>query len=298
MRLAIAAALMHVAVPAIGQELEPRAYSVSPLGTNFAVIAVARSSGSISFDPAVPIEGATATLETAALGYTRAIGFAGRSANIGVLVPYVLGTLEAKVGGSFQEVRRSGLADPSFRLAVNLHGAPAMNQAQFRDYRQKTNIGVSVAVVAPLGQYDPARLLNIGLNRWAFRPEIGISQRLGKWYVDLYAGAWLFTANHNFRGVVRRQDPAAVSQLHVIYTVTPRVWAAFDASLYDGGRTTVGSVRRADVRRNSRMGGTLSIRVRPQQSIKFTGSTGVVTSIGASFVSIGVAYQYQWGGGI
>ena len=81
-----------------------------------------------------------------------------------------------------------------------------MNAAEFKDYKQKTNIGASVVVLAPLGQYDPARLLNIGTNRWSVKPEIGISERFGRWYLDLYAGTWIFTANDSFRLGVRRQD--------------------------------------------------------------------------------------------
>ena len=122
------------------------------------------------------------------LRYVRTTGIAGRSTSVGLVVPYVWGSVQGLVYGSFQPALRSGLANPAFRFAINLHGAPAMNAAEFRDYKQETNIGASVLVTAPLGQYDPTRLLNIGTNRWAVKPEIGISQRFGRWYLDLYAG--------------------------------------------------------------------------------------------------------------
>ena len=155
-----------------------------------------------------------------------------------------------------------------------------------------------MVVIAPLGQYDPARLLNIGTNRWAVKPEIGISQRFRRWYLDLYAGTWIFTANHSFPSGVRRQDPIGVAQSNLTCVITSRVWASFNANLYTGGRTSVGGVDRADYLHNSRMGGTLAIRVTRHQSIKFNGSNGLVTNIGAAFVSIGAAYQYMWGGGM
>jgi hypothetical protein len=173
-----------------------------------------------------------------------------------------------------------------------------MNAAEFKDYKQKTNIGVSVVVIAPLGQYDPSRLLNIGTNRWWVKPEIGISQRFGRWYLDLYAGTWILTANHNFPLGVRRQERIGIAQSNVTCVFSSRVWASFNANLYTGGRTSVAGVDHADYLHNSRMGGTLSIRVTRHQSIKFNGSNGVVTNIGAAFVSIGVAYQYMWGGGM
>ena len=54
----------------------------------------------------------------------------------------------------------------------------------------------------------------------------------------------------------------------------------------------------ADLQRNSRLGATISIPVTKRQSLKFSGSSGAVTNIGADFISIGVAYQYLWGGGL
>jgi len=108
----------------------------------------------------------------------------------------------------------------------------------------------------------------------------------------------MFTANHSFPSGIRRQDPIGIAQSNVTCIITPRVWASFNANLYDGGRTSVTGVNRADYLHNSRMGGTLAIRLTRHHSIKFNGSSGVVTNIGAAFVSIGVAYQCMWGGGM
>jgi hypothetical protein len=258
-----------------------------------------RTTGDVSFDPTLPIEDATATLHTTVLGYVRATGVVGRSASVGVLIPYLWGSNQGSVYGFFQQkAHRSGLADPAFRFAINLHGARAMSAAEFKDYKQRTNIGASAVVVVPLGQYDPARLLNIGTNRWAVKPEIGVSQRAGRWYLDLYAGTWLFTANREFAIGVRRQDPIGIAQANLTCTITSRVWASFSTNLYTGGRTSVAGLDRADYLHNSRMGGTLSIRLTRHQSVKFHGSRGVVTNIGAAFVSIGGAYQYMWGSGL
>lgn len=297
-RLGIAVAALLVSLTVRAQDLEPRAYSVSPKATNFLLLSFTRSSGDVSLDPTLPIEDGSATVHFASIGYARSIAFAGRSASVAVLVPYIWGPIQGLVNGVFQQTRRSGLADPGFRFAVNLHGAPAMNLEQFRDYHQSTNIGASLVVVAPLGQYDPARLLNIGSNRWAAKPEVGISRRLGRWYLDFYLGGWFFAANTKFAAGTRRQDPIGSGQIHVSYNVTRRIWASYDANYYTGGRTSVNGVRKLDLQRNSRMGGTLSIPVTRHQSVKLTGSTGARTTVGAAFNSIGVSYQYMWGRGL
>jgi outer membrane putative beta-barrel porin/alpha-amylase len=283
-----------VARPAAGQELEPRAYSVSPSGTNFIVISYGRSFGDLAFDPALPIEDASATINAVSAGYFRSINFLGRSANVTLVTPYSWGTLEGTIAGEFQSVRRSGLRDPLVRFAVNLYGAPSMGPKEFATYRPRTIVGASLAIVAPFGQYDPAKLINLGANRWAFKPEIGVSRVIGRVSLDFYGGVWLFTDNNNFRGRTREQALIGSGQFHLSYTVKPRMWVAFDANLYAGGRTRVNGVPGSDLQRNSRLGGTFSLPLGRQQSVKVSYSRGAITTVGADFQAIGVAYQYLW----
>jgi len=280
------------------QELEPRAYSVSPAGVNFVVFGFARSAGSLNFDPSLPVEDASAVLYGSFSAYARALDFFGRSANVAVTLPYLWGNLEGKVNGNAEQAHRSGLSNSAVRFAVNLYGAPAMDLRKFARFREKTIIGASIAVVVPTGQYDSARFVNIGTNRWAAKPEIGLSQRFGRWDFDLYMGIWVFSANDNYRGMIRKQDPIASTQTHISYTLRPRLWIAFDANFYAGGRTSVDGIPGNDLQRNSRLGGTISIPIMKRQSLKVSGSSGAVTSIGADFISIGVAYQYLWGAGL
>jgi hypothetical protein len=295
----VVAIVIAVSVPASqAQELEPRAYSVSPRGLNFAVFGFSRSSGDISFDPSLPIDDANATLHTTSFAYVRSINFLGRSANAGLYVPYLWGTVEGSINGSVQSARRSGLADPGFRFAVNLHGAPAMDREQFAHYRQTTNVGASLIVSVPLGQYDSSRAINISSHRWGVRPEAGVSQRLGQWYLDFYLGVWIFTPNHDYQGQTRRQDPIGSAQVHLSYNFTRRLWAALDTNFYTGGRTSIDGIARADLQRNSRVGGTLSAPIGQHHSMKFSVARGAVTNIGADFLSVGIAYQYLWGGGL
>ena len=280
------------------QQLEPRAYSVSPVGTNIVVLGYGRSTGDIAFDPSLPITDASATINGAFAGYFRSVNFFGRSANVSVALPYIWGNLQGSVAGQFQQVRRSGLGDPSVRFAVNLHGAPAMDLKKFSAYRQKTVVGASVVVVAPLGQYDPARAINLSGNRWAFKPEIGISRTVRRLNLDFYLGAWLFTANNNFQGRTRTQSPIASSQFHLSYNVKPKLWVAFDTTFYAGGRTKIDGVRGDNLQRNSRIGGTLSLKLDRRQSLKFAYSRGAFTTVGADFQAVSVAYQYLWGRGL
>jgi len=66
---------------------------------------------------------------------------------------------------------------------------------EFARWKQKTLLGVSLRVIAPTGQYSGTKLINWGINRWAFKPELGYSRRLGNWLLDGYGGVWLYTEN-------------------------------------------------------------------------------------------------------
>jgi hypothetical protein len=291
--------VVGVTGPLNAQELEPRAYSVSPVGINIVLLSYSYPSGDVEFAPSAQIEDVKVKLNVLTLGYFRSLDFFGRSANIGAVVPYADGTVEGTFFGNFQTVHRSGQRDPVIRFAVNLYGAPAMDRTQFSKYRQKSNLGASLTVVAPLGQYDGNSLINLGSNRWAFKPEIGFSQGIKeRWILELDAGAWLFTANHNFLGATRTQTPIASIQLHAVYTVRPRLWFSLDGNLYDGGRTTVKTKDNFDLRRGSRIGLTAAGPIARRQSLKFAYSRWVYATIGAKFNVFTVTYQFTWGGGL
>jgi hypothetical protein len=290
--------LVGVARPLHGQELEPRAYSVSPVGLNFALASYSYPSGDVELDPSAQIDDVNVHLQVLTLGYFRSLDFFGRSANVGVVVPYVNGTVEGTFFGNFRTFHRSGLRDPAMRFSVNLYGAPAMDLKQFSRYRQKSNLGASITVVAPLGQYDGNTLINLGSNRWAFKPEIGFSRGIHeKWTLEFDAGAWLYTANHDFLGTTRTEAPIVTSQLHAVYTVRPRWWFSLDGNFYVGGRTTVGTTQNVDLRRGSRVGLTAAVPIARRQALKFAYARWVYATVGAKFNAFTVAYQFTWGGG-
>jgi len=288
--------VLAAAFPATAQELEPRAYSPSPVDFNILVLGGTFNTGDITFSPALPVEDASADIELYAFGYVRTLGVAGRFASLSVTVPYLQGDLQGLLVGEFTEVRRSGFGDPRLRFSLNLSGTPALTAREFAAHEHRTNLGASLVVGLPLGQYDQAKIINIGANRWAFKPELGVTHRLGDWSLEGYAGVRFFTDNNDFAGEgTRTQDPLGITQIHAVYTFRPRLWAAFNANFFTGGRTTVNSARNADLQHNSRVGLTLSFPVAQKQSLKVAYSRGAFTNIGADFHTYALAYQWVWG---
>ena len=284
-----------IASPLFGQEMEPGAYSRAPIGTNFVLIGYAYQTGDVLLDSSLPLRDVSIKLHSASIGYGRTFDLLGRQANVAFFIPYVHGKARGTVFEDVQEVERSGLADFRARFSMNFVGAAALTPAEFAKAKRKTTIGASVTVVAPSGQYDRNRLVNLGSNRWAFKPEIGLSKPVGRWTFEVAGGAWFFTTNKDFfGGSTRAQEPLLSLQGHVIYTFKPRMWLAVGGTYFRGGRTRVNDVLNDDSRNNSRFGGTFSYPLTRRQSLKFAAANGLTARFGGQLTSIGLAWQYTW----
>jgi hypothetical protein len=277
------------------QELEPGAYAVAPVGVNVVVVANVFSFGDIAFDPSGPIDEAQSRINGTVIGYGRTLNLGGRSGQIAVAVPIVIGHVEGRYLGEPAEVTRSGVGDARVRMAINLYGAPAMDRATFVKVRPRRVLGASITVGMPTGPYSTDRLINVGANRWAFKPELGFSSSVGRWTTEVFGGVWFFTKNDPFyRGSVKRQAPIGSTQFHMHYAVSPRLTFSANANFYFGGRTTLNDEHKLDLQRNSRVGVTMVKPLPHGQTLRVAVSGGAYTTIGADFTSLSVSWQRAW----
>lgn len=297
--LLAACALLAIAPGARAQDIEPRAYSNAPVGVNFLIAGYAYTRGGLAFDPASPLTDPDLDTSSAVFAYARVLDLWGRSAKFDVIVPYTWLDGTARFLGEPLQREVDGLADPRFRLSVNFLGAPALSLQDFASYEQDLIVGASLQISAPLGQYDPGRLVNIGTNRWSFKPELGISQALGPWTLEASAAASFFTDNDEFfGGQTRSQDPVYSLRGHAIYSFRSGMWASADATWFAGGRSMIGGVRGNDLQQNWRLGATLALPVNLRNSVKVYASSGVSARTGNDFDLLGLAWQHRWGGGL
>lgn len=293
--LQLLALIAGVAAAVPAQEMEARAYSRSPVGFNLFLFSYSHQNGDVLLDSALPLTDVSVSINATVAGYGRSFGLMGHQANASVAIPYVWGTVRGTVFEQQQEVTRSGPGDLRVRLMVNLIGSPALSAREFAALKPSTTLGASVSVVVPSGQYDPRRLVNIGSNRWVFKPEMGLSHPIGPWTLELIGGVLLFGDNNDFFGGSRReQKPLASFQGHVIYTLKPRMWIAGNATYYAGGRTTVDGQVNADLQSSSRVGVTFSYPVGTNHSLKLAWAKGVTARIGGDLNTIAVGWQYSW----
>lgn len=276
------------------QDLDPRAYTRVPINGTVLVTGFAYSSGAVVTDPSIAIEDLEASLQIPSLAVARTFGFFGKTSQVLVALPYAWGQASALVNGRPESVTRSGFSDLRLRWSILFKGAPALTVREFAKAPQKTILGASLNVVVPTGQYFNEKLVNLGTNRWAFRPEFAVSHPFGKrWMIDGYVGVWLFTANSSyFPGNVRKiQNPMGTFQAHLSYNVNLRAWVAFDMTYYAGGNSELNGNPINDRQSNSRVGATLVVPTGKMSSLKFAVSTGAIVRAGANFTTFSIGWQ-------
>jgi hypothetical protein len=177
--LVLLVSLLSLAAQLSAQDLAPRAYVITPVHSNAVTITWGFYDGGLNFNGTVPVADATGAYYLSVISLYHSLNFFGRSANITASLPYAVGNFQGEVSGQGRSVYRSGMLDSTFRFSVNLMGGPAMEPKEMAKWKQKRLLGVSLKVLAPTGQYSGERLINWGINRWAFKPGTWLFRTLG-----------------------------------------------------------------------------------------------------------------------
>lgn len=277
----------------LAQDLEPRAYANMPKNGNVIVGSYGFMKGDVLSEPALPIKDFIISSNNFGLGYLHTFGLANKLARVQVAVPYVLMDGEATVNGDKITGNRSGFGDMRIRLGINLLGSPALDRKEFSQYQQKTIFGVSLVTSVPTGIYYPDKRINIGTNRWGFKPEAGISKRFSRVYAEFYSGVWFYTKNNAYLGDnVLKQDPVLSFQGHACYYFKNQMWVGVNANWFSGGKTEVDDLPAGSVINSSRIGAIWSMPLSRSHSVKLQLNTGVFKDIGLNYDSITFSYQY------
>src|SRR5262245_31245539 len=146
----LTAVVLMGATAAAAQELEPRSYAQSPIGTTFVLGGFGRSQGPIVLDASLDTHNVAGDLWITTTGFGRVFGVAGRQARILVVVPIASGDVAGEVQGVPERQSLTGLADPRFKFSIGLRGAPALTLSEFaRAPRRRMVIGAGVTVAPP-----------------------------------------------------------------------------------------------------------------------------------------------------
>ncbi len=275
------------ATTACAQELEPRRWSHLPIGANFGGGGYAHTAADIVFDPVLLLDDVTLEMETFPFKYLRSFELLGKSARFDIWQAYQHAQWSGKLNGVPASTSRSGWSDMSLRLAMNLIGAPPLEGEAFAKYRAETPVetivGVALVVQVPTGHYIDDRLLNLGSNRYTFRPQIGVVHTRNKWSFESTFATWLYTENDNFfSGNTLQQDPFYTLEGYVDYTFRPGLWAGAGLGYGLGAASKINGIDKNDQREN----------------IGWEASLGIPLSkrVGIKLAYIGIRRQVPFGG--
>ena len=274
------------------QDLEPRRWTPLPPGINVIGAGVVGSQGDIFFDPALQIEDATVDAETIGLSYVHSLKIGNKLARLDVTVPWQHARYAGLLEGEPATAVRVGLMDPTVRLSVILAGEEPDPGA-----KSSTVVGAAIAVIAPLGEYSEQFLINLGQNRWVFRPQFGFVHTRGQWSYELTGSAFFFTDNDEFfNGSTRSQDPLFAVQGHVVYALKRRGhWAALSVGYGGNGQSIIDGNRVDDDQRLSLASLSYGMPLGTNQSLKFAiVRSRTNTGKGSDVDSLALAWSHRF----
>ena len=294
--------LLFLGLPLLctAQELEPRRWSHLPIGSNFAGAGYAYTQADIAFDPVLRIEDAEVSMHTWAAKYIRTFELFQKSARIDLAQGVQNGRWHGLVNGAPKTVRREGLSDSVLRFAINLYGAPPLESKEFAAYRAKlereTIVGVALVVQLPTGEYKDDKLINLGTNRYTFRPQLGVVHDWGNWSIELTGAVYFYTDNKDFfNGNKLENDPLYTIQTHLVYTFRPGLWAAAGAGFGYGGESTINGEEKDDRKKNLGWALGFGYPITRQLGVKVAYlAIRNQESVGQDSDSVGAAFSVFW----
>jgi len=286
--------------PLAADDIEPRRWTPLPVGTTVVGAGMVRSDGDIAFDPVLKIEAATVEVTTTLVSVVHAFDLLGKTARFDAYLPQQHARWEGMLDGEPRTVDRRGLADPRLRLSINLLGSPALSGRQFASYRSthpiNTVVGAALAVSLPLGEYQKDKLLNLGQNRFAVQPQLGVVHTHGPWSYELTGSVSFFTDNTDFLvNHTREQEPVLLLQTNTVYSSPQRWWVSVGAAYDWGGRSTVDGVTKDDYREDLLYGISAGLTVSRQLRAQISYiANRVQTKVGSDLDNLAVALSIQF----
>ena len=295
----LAVSVLHVHNQAIAQFTDPHSYDNTPVGLNQLELSYAYVHANASIDTSFIITDAKLNLNQGKIDYTHYFGFLHRLLWVEAAVPFA--NLSGSVSGTSIHGSVTGVGDSNYALGILLKGGPALSAAQFEDYKPTTTLGVSLTMSAPTGLYHPSRILNLGSDRWWFKPEIALAHPFGpeqKWEVETYANIYVYTDNTSYHGrEILRQQPLPGVEGHISYSFNDRFWASLDTRYSFRGTTAVNGIDQNNAQRNFILGSEMDISLNSRNSLVFEFAKAVVHHNGPALVGFSVKYDYIWGKG-
>lgn len=284
---------------AFAQFTDPHTYDNTAVGTNQLELSYTHVHANSSIDTSLIVAGAKLNIDQGIVDYSHYFGFWHRMMWVEASLP--IAGLGGSVSGTTISGSVTGAGDSSYVLGALLKGGPALNVEQFENYRPTNTIGVSLTVTAPTGTYNADKILNLGSDRWSFKPELGLSHPFGshqKWEIEGYANAHFYTDNTSYHGrEILRQEPLPGIEGHIGYSFNDRIWASLDSRYSLRGKTFVNGVDQDNGQQNFILGSEMNLSLNSRNALVFVFAKALAHQNGPAVTGFSVKYDYTWGKG-
>ena len=259
-------ALTLAMVPLMGWADNARDWQNLPTDLNMLFGYYSRIDTNTPIDTSLPIDGLSLNADVYIMRYARSFAVDGRNSAIQILQPY------ADISASFDDARffsgtkhNGGMGDTQVVLVHNIFGGPALSKEEFARWKPETFLTGALWITTPTGDYDKNKVINIGANRWVFKPEIGFGTPFGPTWLEVNTWVSLYGDNDEYQGNGKlEQKPLYAVEGHYSYTINPALWASLDATYSAGGETRIDGEWQDNKQANTLVGASMGFMLSPQ----------------------------------
>ncbi|KJZ35095.1 transporter [Pseudomonas sp. C9] len=248
-------------------------------------------------DTSLPLDGLSLNADLYIARFARSFAIDGRNSAVQVLQPYADVSASFDNGQFFNGTKHNGgLGDTQVVLVHNIFGGPALTPQEFATWTPETFLTGALWITAPTGDYDKDRVINIGANRWAFKPEIAFGTPIGPTWLELNTYVSLYGDNDDYHGDGTLEQKALYSiEGHYSYTFNRALWASIDGTYNRGGETKINGDWQDNKQESSLLGATVGFMLSPQFGGLIAYSDTVSERTGSPDVNTWtLRLQYAW----
>ncbi|NWE13633.1 transporter [Pseudomonas yamanorum] len=253
-------------LPGIGFADNARDWQNTPTDLNMVFGYYNRIDTNTPIDTTLPITGLSLNADLYLFRFARSFGIDGRNSAIQFIQPY------ADVSASFDNAqyfsgtkRNGGMGDTQIVFAHNIFGGPALTAQEFASWKPETFLTGALWMTMPTGDYDKDRVINIGSNRWVFKPELGFGTPIGPTWLEINTYVSLFGDNKDYHGDSKlEQKPLYAIEGHYSYTINRALWVSLDATYNRGGESRIDGDWQDNKQENGLLGASLGFMLSPQ----------------------------------
>jgi len=257
----------------------PLTYQLLPQGTKVLALYGLFTSGNQTADPGTVVKDGEIDVSLGILNYIHTFRLIkDQQAALFATLPF--GKLDGsmKVEGVKVSGDSSGISDLQIGGIAGLVGSPSLPAQEYVTFKPGLGLGVLGKVYVPTGEYDSAKALNLGANRWAFQVGLPTTYYLGESLLDpalttfsLFPSVTVFTDNDDpFNANRIEQAPLFKLEGHITRSLSKMLWVSLDALYIGGGETTTDGVKGGNSQSSLSLGGTVNAKVSRSTSLKFS----------------------------